>query len=172
MDKDAYLQQGESCSGIRESGERIMKVILLEDVKSLGKKGEIVNVSDGYARNFVLPKKLGVEANSANRNNLKLQKANAEKVAREQLEAAQELAEVLKTKEVVLKMKSGEGGKVFGSVSSKEIAAEAKAQCGLEIDKKKIQLPEPIKALGVYEVNIKLHTKVTGQLKVKVVEEN
>lgn len=148
-----------------------MKVILLEDVKSLGKKGEIVNVSDGYARNFVLPKKLGVEANSANRNNLKLQKANAEKVAREQLEAAQELAEVLKTKEVVLKMKSGEGGKVFGSVSSKEIAAEAKAQCGLEIDKKKIQLPEPIKALGVYEVNIKLHTKVTGQLKVKVVEE-
>lgn len=149
-----------------------MKVILLEDVKSLGKKGEIVNVSDGYARNFVLPKKLGVEANSANRNNLKLQKANAEKVAREQLEAAQELAEVLKTKEVVLKMKSGEGGKVFGSVSSKEIAAEAKAQCGLEIDKKKIQLPEPIKALGVYEVNIKLHTKVTGQLKVKVVEEN
>ena len=178
MDKDAYLQQGEPCSGIRESGERIMKVILLEDVKSLGKKGEIVNVSDGYARNFVLPKKLGVEANSANRNNLKLQKANAEKVAREQLEAAQELAEVLKTKEVVLKMKSGEGGKVFGeggktfgSVSSKEIAAEAKAQCGLEIDKKKIQLPEPIKALGVYEVNIKLHTKVTGQLKVKVVEE-
>lgn len=172
MDKDAYLQQGEPCSGIRESGERIMKVILLEDVKSLGKKGEIVNVSDGYARNFVLPKKLGVEANSANRNNLKLQKANAEKVAREQLEAAQELAEALKTKEVVLKMKSGEGGKVFGSVSSKEIAAEAKAQCGLEIDKKKIQLPEPIKALGVYEVNIKLHTKVTGQLKVKVVEEN
>lgn len=172
MDKDAYLQQGESCSGIQESGERIMKVILLEDVKSLGKKGEIVNVSDGYARNFVLPKKLGVEANSANRNNLKLQKANAEKVAREQLEAAQELAEVLKTKEVVLKMKSGEGGKVFGSVSSKEIAAEAKAQCGVEIDKKKIQLPEPIKALGVYEVNIKLHTKVTGQLKVKVVEEN
>lgn len=172
MDKDAYLQQGEPCSGIRESGERIMKVILLEDVKSLGKKGEIVNVSDGYARNFVLPRKLGVEANSANRNNLKLQKANAEKVAREQLEAAQELAEVLKTKEVVLKMKSGEGGKVFGSVSSKEIAAEAKAQCGLEIDKKKIQLPEPIKALGVYEVNIKLHTKVTGQLKVKVVEEN
>lgn len=172
MDKDAYLQQGESCSGIQESGERIMKVILLEDVKSLGKKGEIVNVSDGYARNFVLPKKLGVEANSANRNNLKLQKANAEKVAREQLEAAQELAEVLKTKEVVLKMKSGEGGKVFGSVSSKEIAAEAKAQCGVEIDKKKIQLSEPIKALGVYEVNIKLHTKVTGQLKVKVVEEN
>ena len=148
-----------------------MKVILLEDVKSLGKKGEIVNVSDGYARNFVLPKKLGVEANSANMNELKLQKANADKVAQEQLEAARELAEVLKTKEVVLKMKSGEGGRAFGSVSSKEIASAAKTQCGLEIDTKKIQLPEAIKALGVYEVNIKLHTKVTGQLKVKVVED-
>ena len=148
-----------------------MKVILLEDVKSLGKKSEIVNVSDGYARNFVLPKKLGVEANSANMNDLKLQKANADKVAQEQLEAARELAEVLKTKEVVLKMKSGEGGRAFGSVSSKEIASAAKTQCGLEIDKKKIQLPEAIKALGVYEVNIKLHTKVTGQLKVKVVED-
>ena len=148
-----------------------MKVILLEDVKSLGKKGEIVNVSDGYARNFVLPKKLGVEANSANMNDLKLQKANADKVAQEQLEAARELAEVLKTKEVVLKMKSGEGGRAFGSVSSKEIASAAKTQCGLELDKKKIQLPEAIKALGVYEVNIKLHTKVTGQLKVKVVED-
>lgn len=148
-----------------------MKVILLEDVKSLGKKGEIVNVSDGYARNFVLPKKLGVEANAKNMNDLKLQKANADKVAQEQLEAAQELAKVLETKEVVLKMKSGEGGKAFGSVSSKEIAQAAKEQCGLELDKKKIQLPEAIKALGIYEVNVRLHTKVTGRLKVKVVEE-
>lgn len=148
-----------------------MKVILLEDVKSLGKKGEIVNVSDGYARNFVLPKKLGVEANSANMNDLKLQKANADKVAQEQLEVAQELAKVLETKEVVVKMKSGEGGRTFGSISSKEIATAAKEQCGLELDKKKIQLPEAIKSLGVYEVNVKLHTKVTGKLKVKVIEE-
>ena len=148
-----------------------MKVILLEDVKSLGKKGEIVNVSDGYARNFVLPKKLGVEANAKNMNDLKLQKANEDKVAQEQLEAAQELAKVLETKEVVLKMKSGEGGRAFGSVSSKEIAQAAKDQCGLELDKKKIQLPEPIKALGAYEVGVKLHTKVTGKLKVKVIEE-
>lgn len=148
-----------------------MKVILLEDVKSLGKKGEIVNVSDGYARNYVLPKKLGVEANSANMNDLKLQKANADKVAKEQLEAAQKMAELLETKEVVLKMKSGEGGRAFGSISSKEIAAAAKQQCALELDKKKIQLPEAIKALGVYEVNVKLHTKVTGKLKVKVVED-
>ena len=149
-----------------------MKVILLQDVKSLGKKGEIVNVSDGYARNFVLPKKLGVEANSANMNDLKLQKANADKVAQEQLAAAKELAALMETKEVVLTMKAGEGGKVFGSVSSKEIAAAAKTQCGLELDKKKIQLPDAIKALGVYEVNVKLHMKVTGKLKVKVVEEN
>lgn len=148
-----------------------MKVILLEDVKSLGKKGEIVNVSDGYARNYVLPKKLGVEANSANMNDLKLQKANAEKVAQEQLEEAQKMAAVLETKEVVLKMKSGEGGRAFGSISSKEIATAAKQQCALELDKKKIQLPEAIKALGVYEVNVKLHTKVTGKLKVKVVED-
>ena len=149
-----------------------MKIILLQDVKSLGKKGEIVNVSDGYARNFVLPKKLGVEANSSNMNDLKLQKANADKVAQEQLAAAKELAALMETKEVVLTMKAGEGGKVFGSVSSKEIAAAAKTQCGLELDKKKIQLPDAINALGVYEVNVKLHMKVTGKLKVKVVEEN
>ena len=147
-----------------------MQIILLEDVKSLGKKGEIVDVSDGYARNYVLPKKLGVEANSKNRNDLKLQKANADKIAKEQLEAAKELAEVLATKEVTLTMKSGEGGKAFGSVSSKEIAQAAKEQCGLELDKKKIQLAEPIKALGVYEVGVKLHPKVTGTLKVKVIE--
>lgn len=147
-----------------------MQIILLEDVKTLGKKGEIVNVSDGYARNFVLPKKLGVEANAKNKNDLKLQKANAEKVAQEQFEAAQALAETLKTKEVTLKIKSGEGGRAFGSVSSKEIAQAVKEQCGLELDKKKIQLPEPIKALGVYDVAVKLHPKVKGSLKVKVEE--
>lgn len=148
-----------------------MKVILLQDVKSLGKKGEIVEVSDGYARNYVLPKKLGAEANAKNMNDLKLQKANEEKVAKQQLEAAQEMAKLLETKEVVVKMRSGEGGKTFGSISSKEIAEEAKKQCNLELDKKKIQLPEAIKSLGVFEVGVKLHTKVTGKLKVKVVEE-
>lgn len=148
-----------------------MKVILLQDVKSLGKQGEIVDVSDGYARNFILPKKVGLEANSKNLNDLKLQKANEEKKAQELLDAAKELAKVLETKEVVVKMKSGEGGKAFGSVSSKEIAAEAKKQCDLELDKKKIQLPEPIKALGAYEVTVKLHPKVSAKLKVKVIEE-
>lgn len=147
-----------------------MKVILLEDVKTLGKKGDIVDVSDGYARNFVLPKKLGVEANAKNKNDLKLQKANADKVAQAQLAAAQELAKTLETKEVTLTIKSGEGGRTFGSVSSKEIAQAAKEQCGLELDKKKIQLPEAIKALGAYEVGVKLHPKVTGKLRVKVIE--
>ena len=125
-----------------------MKVILLEDVKSLGKKGEIVNVSDGYARNMILPKKLGVEATSKNLNDLKLQKANAEKVAQENLEAAQAFAKDLETKEIILTLKVGEGGRTFGSVSAKEISEAAKEQLGLDIDKKKLQLPSPIRNLG------------------------
>lgn len=147
-----------------------MKVILLEDVKSLGKKGQIVEVSDGYARNFVLPKKLGIEATGKNMNDLKLQKANEEKVAKEQLDAAKDFAAELEKKEVVLSIKTGEGGKTFGSISTKEIAEAAKTQCNMEIDRKKIQLPEPIKSLGAYEVSVKLHPKVTGKLKIKVQE--
>ena len=107
-----------------------MEIVLLEDVKALGKKGQIVKVNDGYARNFILPKKLGVEATSKNLNDLKLQKANAEKVAAEQLAAAQELAEKIEKLTVTLKMKAGEGGKAFGSVSSKEIAALLKTAMG------------------------------------------
>lgn len=147
-----------------------MKVILLEDVKSLGKKGEVVNVNDGYARNFVLPKKLGVEATGKNMNDLKLQKANEEKVAKEHLEAAQAFAKEMENDHVVVSIKAGEGGRTFGSVSSKEIATAYKEQCGKKIDKKKIILPEPIKSFGVYEVAVKLHPKVTGTLKVKVQE--
>lgn len=147
-----------------------MKVILLEDVKALGKKGQIVDVSDGYAKNFILKKKLGVEANSANMNDLKLQKAREEKVAQQQLDAAKELAKVLEEKSVTVKIKAGEGGRAFGSVSSKEIAAAYKEQCGMDIDKKKIQLPESIKTFGVFEVPVKLHPQVTGKLKVKVQE--
>ncbi len=147
-----------------------MQIILLEDVKSLGKKGEIVNVNEGYGRNFILPKKLGVEATNKNLNDLKLQKANEVKVAKEKLAAAQEFAKTIGEKEVVVKIKTGEGGKIFGSVSSKEIAAEAKAQCGLDVEKKKIQLAEPIKSLGVHMVKVKLHPQVTADLKVKVVE--
>ena len=147
-----------------------MKVILLEDVKTLGKKGEIVNVNDGYARNFILPKKLGLEATGKNLNDLKLQRAHEEKRAKELLEAAQESARSLEGKSIVIKMKAGEGGKLFGSVSSKEIAAAYKEQHGLEIDKKKIQLSDPIRAFGSFEVPVKLHPQVTGTLKVNVQE--
>ena len=148
-----------------------MKVILLQDVRALGKAGEIVKVNDGYARNFILPKKLGLEANSKNLNDLKLQKANEEKVAAKHLAAAKELAAELKDKEIVLSLKLGEGGKTFGSISSKEIAEAAKEQLGYDIDKKKIQLKESIKSLGVHNVVLKLHPKVTAELKVKVTEE-
>ena len=148
-----------------------MKVILLEDVKALGKKGEIVNVSDGYARNMILPKKLGLEATPKNLNDLKLQKANEEKVAQENLEAARAFAKNLEDKEVILTLKVGEGGRTFGSVSSKEIAVAVKDQMGLDVDKKKIQLKETIKMLGTHNVPIKLHPEVTAELKVVVVEE-
>ena len=145
-----------------------MKVILLEDVKSLGKKGQIVNVSDGYARNMILPKKLGVEATSKNLNDLKLRKANEEKVAQENLDAAKAFAEELSTKEVILTLKVGEGGRTFGSVSSKEISEAAKKQLNLDIDKKKLQMENPIRNLGVTNVPVRLHPKVTGSLKVWV----
>lgn len=145
-----------------------MKVILLEDVKSLGKKGEIVNVNDGYARNFILPKKLGVEATSKNLNDLKLQKANEVKVAQELLEEAQALAKKLEAGKVEVAIKVGEGGRTFGSVSSKEIAVAVKEQMGFDIDKKKIQLKDAIKAVGTHSVPVKLHQKVTAELKVIV----
>lgn len=147
-----------------------MEVVLLQDVKALGKKGEVVEVSEGYARNMLLKKGLGKEANGQNMNDLKLQKANAEKVAKEALEAAQALAKEMEGKTVKIAVKAGEGGRVFGSVSTKEIAEEMKKQLGFEVDKKKITLDVPIKALGMTNVSIKLHTKVTAEIKVHVVE--
>lgn len=147
-----------------------MKIILLQDEKKLGKKGEIIEASEGYARNYIIPKKIGVEATPKNMNDLKLQKANEAKLAQEQLEAAQELAKVLETKQVVVKMKAGEGGRAFGSVSSKEIVAEFKAQHGIELDKKKIVLADSLKNFGNYEVAVKLHPQVTGKFTVKVTE--
>ena len=148
-----------------------MKIILLEDVKSLGKKGEIDNVNDGYARNFILPKKLGVEATGKNLNDLKLQKNNEKKIALENLEAAKNLGEQIKAGKVELSIKVGEGGRTFGSVSSKEIAGAVKEQMGLDVDKKKIQLKEAIKSLGTHIVAVKLHPEVTAELKVVVKEE-
>lgn len=147
-----------------------MKVILLQDVKAVGKKGDMVELSEGYARNFILPKKLGVEANNANRNNLKLQKANEEKVAKEQYEAAVAFGKEVEEMLVKVSIKSGEGGKTFGSVSSKEIAKAVSEQYGKEIDKKKLQLQEAIKTVGTHEVTVKLHPKVSAKLRVKVEE--
>ncbi|MFU0825943.1 MAG: 50S ribosomal protein L9 [Lachnoclostridium sp.] len=148
-----------------------MQVILLQDVKSLGKKGEIVNVSDGYARNYILPKKLGLEANAKNLNDLKLQKAAEEKRQKELLKEAQELGKQLENKTLEVKIKTGEGGRTFGSISSKEIAGALKTQYGLDIDKKKLQLPEPLKTIGTHIVPVKLHPQVTAELKVKVSEQ-
>ena len=142
-----------------------MEIILLQDVKSLGKKGERVKINDGYARNFVLPKKLGIEATAKNLNDLKLQKANEDRIAAQKLEEAKQLAAKIEEKSVVLSVKTGEGGKLFGSVSTKEIAAACEKQLGLEM-----VLPEPIKACGTTIVPVKLHREVTAKLTVKVQE--
>ncbi len=147
-----------------------MKVILLKDEKKLGKKGDIVEISEAYSRNYVLPKKIGTEATARNLNDLKLQKAHEAKVAQEQLDAARALAERLESKQVVVKIRAGEGGRTFGSVSSKEIAAACKEQHGLDVDKKKIQLQENLKSFGTVEVMVKLHAQVSAKLMVKVEE--
>ncbi len=147
-----------------------MKVILLEDVKSVGKKGEIAEVSDAFARNVLFRKNQAKEATGRNLNDLKLQKANDEKVAAQELADAQELAEKIAKLTLRLTIKVGEGGKVFGSISSKEVTEEIKKQLGITIDKKKIQMEAPIRAVGETSVPIKLHTKVTAKLKT-IVEE-
>ncbi len=145
-----------------------MEVILMEDVKALGKKGQIVKVNDGYARNFILPKRLGIEANAKNLRDLEAKKAAEAQHQKELLDEARELGEKLKTVSVTLRIKVGENGKVFGSVSSKEITAVLLEQQNLEIDKKKLQLAEPIKNVGEYDVPVKLHPQVTVSIKVKV----
>ena len=147
-----------------------MKVILLEDVKSLGKKGQIVNVSDGYARNMIIPRKLGLEATEKNLNDLKLKQKHEEKLAAQKLQEAKQMASDLEKIKITVAMKAGEGGRVFGSIAAKEIAQAAKDQHGLDLDKKKIQLSEPIKTFGMHEVPIRLHTQVTGRLYVLVQE--
>ena len=147
-----------------------MEIVLLQDVKSLGKKGQVVKVNDGYARNYILPKKLGVEANAKNLNDLKLQKANDAKVAAEQLAAARELEAKLQEASVTVSIKAGEGGRTFGSVSTKESGKAVSDQLKLDIDKKKMQLSSPIRELGTTLVPVKLHPQVTAQLKVIVRE--
>ena len=147
-----------------------MEIVLLEDVKSLGKKGEIVKVNEGYARNFILPKKMGVEATPKNLNDLKLKKANQEKIAAQQLAEAKELGEKLEKASITLSIKAGDNGKAFGSVSGKEISKAIQDQLNLDIDKKKLVLPEPLKTFGTHEVPVKLHRDVTAKLSVKVTE--
>jgi large subunit ribosomal protein L9 len=145
-----------------------MQVVLLQDVKSLGKKGEVVNVKDGYAKNMLLPKNLGVEATPKALNDLKLQKASADKRAAELLAEARDLAGKLESAPVKLAVKMGAGGKAFGSISTKEIAEAIQKELGLEIDKKKISTDGAIKDAGQYTVNVKLHPEVTAKLKVLV----
>ena len=145
-----------------------MKVILLEDVKSVGKKGDLVELKDGYARNFILPKKLGVEATNQNLNTLKLQNQHKEKQAKQQFDEANALAAEIEGMTVKLEIKGGKDGKTFGSISSKEITKGVLEQYGREIDKKKIQLSDAIKTQGLHEVTVKLHPKVAAKLKVQV----
>ncbi|MCR4843046.1 MAG: 50S ribosomal protein L9 [Eubacterium sp.] len=148
-----------------------MKIILLEDIRTLGKKGEVTEVADGYGRNLISKKK-AKEATGKNLNDLKLKKANDEKVAAEKLDEAQKLGEEIKDKIVELSLKAGKDGRTFGSVSSKEISEAIKKQWNMDIDKKKLDIAEPIKSLGVHEVKVKLHTKVTTTIRVKVSEAN
>ena len=148
-----------------------MEVILLEDVKSLGKKGEVVKVSDGYARNYIFKKNLGREATSKNLNELKLQKQHEEKLAKEKLDEARAFADELKDKSVTVAIKTGSGGRSFGSVSTKEINSAIKSQLGYDIDKKGIEIDSGLTSLGVHQVKIALHKKVIAIVKIKLVKQ-
>ena len=147
-----------------------MKVILLEDVKSVGKKGELVNASDGYAKNFLFPKKLAVEATKSNLNDFELKQKAEAKRKKEELEQAQNTAKELENKTVTVKVKTGENGKLFGSVTNKEVAEEIVKQTGMEIDKKKVSIGDPIKMVGERTDVIKLHPKVSAEITIKIVE--
>lgn len=146
-----------------------MKVILLQDIKGVGKKDQTINASDGYAKNFLMPKGLAVEANAANIKKLERQKAEAEAKAQAELEAAQNLGKEIESKTIDIKVKVGNNGKLFGAVTNKEVSAALKEQFDIEIDKKKIVV-DPIKATGDAEASIKLHPNVTAKLKISVSE--
>lgn len=148
-----------------------MKVIFLEDVKGKGKKGEVKNVADGYARNYLLKNNLAVEANKGNISALDAQKKKEEKLAEEELEEAKELKASLEEITISLKAKSGEGGRLFGSITSKQVAEELKKKHNIKIDKRKIEMDQPIRSLGYTNVPIKLHQDVTATVKVHVEEQ-
>ena len=148
-----------------------MKLILLEDVKGVGIKGDIVNKNDGYALNFLIPKKLAVEATKSNMNDLELKKKSDAKRKQEELDAAKKIGDEIKDKVVKVSVKAGENGKVFGSVTNKEIAAALLQQTGIEVDKKKIVFDDPIKMVGKRIVKVKLHPQVTVEMAVEIAGE-
>lgn len=148
-----------------------MKVILLDNIKGVGKKDEVINASDGYARNFLFPKKLAVEANNENMNKLKAKKQSEQYKKDIEKENAQKIAQKLDTINLNIKVKAGENGKIFGGVTSKEISEELKKQYKIDVDKKKIVLNENIKNIGSFDINIRLYEGVIGKLKVKVISE-
>ncbi|WP_243292724.1 50S ribosomal protein L9 [Bacillus sp. FJAT-47783] len=148
-----------------------MKVIFLKDVKGKGKKGEVKNVADGYAQNFLIKQGLAIEANNANMKKLEAQKKKEEKEAAEELAQAKQLKETLESITVELKAKAGDGGRLFGSVTSKQIAEELKKSHQIKLDKRKIELPDAIRALGYTNVPVKLHSDVSATLKVHVSEQ-
>ena len=146
-----------------------MKVIMLEDVRGVGKKGQIIDTADGHARNFLIPKKFAMEANKANMNALEAKKKDAASKLRHDYDHAMEVAERLKDEKVVIPMKIGENSKLFGSVTNKEIAAALTSQTGLEVDRKKVMLEDPIKTAGETQVEVKLHSEVTVTVTVQIV---
>jgi len=148
-----------------------MKVVLLQDVKDLGKKGELVNASDGYARNFLFPRKLAVEATTGRLKEIEDKKAAEKNRKEKELGAAKELADKLSKLEVLFRTKAGENGKLFGSITGKDVAEAIKTQHKIEVDKKKIVLHDAIKALGTYQVEIKVYPEVSTKISVKVVEQ-
>jgi large subunit ribosomal protein L9 len=149
----------------------MMKVILLKDVKSLGKKDEIVNVSDGYARNYLFPRNIAVEATKGKINEISDKKKAEEKKKEKEIEEAKALSNKLNNIEVVLKTKAGSSGKLFGSITNKDIAEVIKSQHKIEIDRKKIILSDAIKALGTYEIDVKVYPEISAKIKVTVTEE-
>jgi len=146
-----------------------MKVILLEDVKGIGKKGQVINASDGHARNFLFPRKLAIEATNANMANLEAQQKQAKHKLDNEVKAAEELAKVLTSKPVSITAKVGDKGRMFGSISNKEVAEAIQSQLNVTVDKKKITLTEPVKAVGTYEVTAKLHTQVSAKLSLEII---
>ena len=147
-----------------------MKLILLEDVKSVGKKGDLINASEGYAKNFLLPRKLAVEATKSNLNDYELKQKAEAKRRQEELDKAREIAKALEDKVVTIRVKTGGNGKLFGSVTNKEVAEAIVEQTKLDIDKKKVSIGDPIKMVGERTAVVKLHPKVTAEVSIKIVE--